>query len=92
MNKHFDEKDPRFQFAHREALIGVFLVIVNFLWWFCFAYILGSKPVEEYTYIFGLPAWFFYSCVVGAILMTLLVYVVVKLFFKDVPLEDKEGE
>ncbi|OIJ19413.1 sodium:pantothenate symporter [Anaerobacillus alkalidiazotrophicus] len=84
----FDKKnDPRFKIAHREALIGVGLVIFNFIWWFGFAYGLGSTPVEEYTYIFGLPAWFFYSCVVGLIVMIFLVIVIVKKFFVDVDFE-----
>lgn len=87
--------DIRFKFAHREALIGVGLVIFNFIWWYGFAYGLGSKSPEEYTYILGFPAWFFYSCIVGVVVMSVLVIVVVKLWFVDIPLdtpEDGEGE
>ncbi|WP_042353997.1 YhdT family protein [Bacillus rubiinfantis] len=91
MNKHFSQKDKRFKIAHREALIGVGLVIFNFTWWYGFAYGLGSKKVEEYTYIWGLPAWFFYSCIAGFIIMVLLVTLTVKFFFKDIPFEE-EGE
>ncbi|MCM3490110.1 YhdT family protein [Alkalihalophilus marmarensis] len=87
-----DPKDPRFKITHREALIGLILVIINFAWWYGFAYGLGSKPVSEYTYIFGLPAWFFYSCVVGFLVMVVLVIIAVKGFFKEVPFEDEEGE
>lgn len=87
-----DEKDPRFKVAHREAWIGIVLVLINFLWWFGFAYGLGSAPVEEYTYVFGLPGWFFYSCVGGFILMVVLVVFAVKVLFKEVPFEnDVEG-
>ena len=81
----------RFKIANREALIGVGLVIFNFVWWFAFAYGLGSKDPSEYTYIFGLPAWFFYSCVLGFVVMSLLVIIIVKKFFVEVPFED-EGE
>jgi len=81
----------RFKIANREALIGVGLVIFNFVWWFAFAYGLGSKDPSEYTYIFGLPAWFFYSCVLGFVVMGLLVIIIVKKFFVEVPFED-EGE
>lgn len=84
--------DPRFKVANREALIGVVLVIFNFIWWYGFAYGLGSKPVEEYKYILGLPSWFFYSCIVGLIVMIILVTVVVKVFFKDIPFEDEQQE
>ncbi|GGH83800.1 putative membrane protein YhdT [Pullulanibacillus pueri] len=85
-------RDPRFRIAHREAWIGVGLALFNFIWWYSFAYGLGSKPISEYHYIFGLPAWFFYSCVVGFIVVTLLVIVCVKFTFKDFPLDDGEEE
>lgn len=80
--------DPRFKVGHREALIGVGLVIFNFIWWYGFAYGLGSKDVEKYNFIFGFPSWFFYSCIVGLIVMIVLVTVVVKLFFVEVPFHD----
>jgi len=80
------------QIAHREAKIGIALVIFNFLWWFGFAYGLGSKDYTEYTYIFGLPAWFFYSCVLGFIVMVILVVLCVKFLFKEVPFEEEENE
>ncbi|KKB39039.1 YhdT family protein [Bacillus thermotolerans] len=84
-------EDPRFRVAKREAWIGVVLVLFNFIWWYSFAYGLGDGPVEEYNFIFGLPAWFFYSCVVGLIVMVVLVYITVKFFFKEVPFEE-EGD
>lgn len=84
--------DYHFKIANREALIGVGLVIFNFIWWYGFAYGLGSKDPSEYTYIFGLPAWFFYSCVLGFIVMSTLVTVIVKWWFVDIPLDDEEEE
>ncbi|WP_051314886.1 YhdT family protein [Alteribacter aurantiacus] len=84
--------DPRFKIANREALIGVALVIINFLWWFGFAYGLGSGPIEDYRFIFGMPEWFVYSCIGGFLLMVALVIFVVKVFFKDVSFEDEERE
>jgi len=84
--------DSRFQIAHREALIGVGLVIFNFIWWFGFAYGLGHKDPSEYTYVLGLPAWFFYSCVVGLIVMVILVTFIVKRYFVEVPLDDEGKE
>lgn len=84
------EEDSRFHIANREALIGVGLVIFNFIWWYGFAYGLGSRDPSEYTYIFGLPAWFFYSCVLGFIVMAILVTVVVKLFFVEVSFDEEE--
>lgn len=84
--------DWRFRIANREALIGVGLALFNFIWWFGFAYGMGSAPVEEYTYVLGLPAWFFYSCVVGFLVMAVLVIVIVKFFFVEVPFEDEEED
>jgi uncharacterized membrane protein YhdT len=92
MKKSGKPIDPRFKIAHREALIGVVLVLINFIWWYGFGFGLGSGEVENYTYIFGLPAWFFYSCVLGSIVMIILVIFTVKVLFKEVPFGEEEGE
>ncbi|KGX87487.1 YhdT family protein [Pontibacillus litoralis] len=84
-------KDRRFAIANREARIGVVLAIIHFIWWFGFAYGLGGENPGEYTYILGFPAWFFYSCIVGFVIIVLLVVACVKWIFVDVPL-DEEGE
>jgi len=86
----WSKEDRRINIANREALIGVGLVIFNFFWWYGFAYGLGSKNPSEYTYIFGLPTWFFYSCVLGFIIMAILVTVVVKCFFVEVSFDERE--
>ena len=91
MKKSGYPQDKRFKIAHREAVIGIILVLINFLWWYGFAYGLGSTKVENYTYIWGLPAWFFYSCIVGFVLMVILVIFTVKVLFKDVPFDEEEG-
>lgn len=83
-------KDQRFRIANREALIGVGLVIINFAIWFGFAYGLGSTDPENYTYVLGFPAWFFYSTMAGTIFMIALIIFVLKRYFKDVPFDDEE--
>lgn len=83
-------KDKRFKVAHKEARIGIVLVIFNFIWWFGFAYGMGSEDPSAYKYIFGLPEWFFYSCVLGFIVMAILVILAVKFLFKEVPFEGEE--
>ncbi|MFC0013537.1 MULTISPECIES: YhdT family protein [Allobacillus] len=86
------DQDWRFNIANRDALIGCGLAVFNFIWWYGFAYGLGSKPPEEYTYVFGFPAWFFWSCIIGVFIMILLVMIVTKFFLKEVPFdEDEEG-
>ncbi|MBY0095839.1 YhdT family protein [Mesobacillus maritimus] len=92
MKHGIDEHDSRFKIARREAWIGIILVIINFVWWYGFAYGLGSESVEEYGYVFGLPAWFFYSCVGGFVLMVVLVTLAVKYLFKEVPFDDEQEE
>ncbi|QQZ11138.1 YhdT family protein [Heyndrickxia vini] len=83
--------DQRFSIAHKEAWIGVGIAIIHFLWWFGFAYGLGRGKVEDYTYILGLPAWFFYSCIIGFIVIVFLVFIAVKFFFKEVPFGNEES-
>lgn len=83
-------KDKRFKIAHREAIIGIALVLFNFIWWFGFAYGMGGGDPTEYRYIFGMPEWFFYSCVLGFIVVVILVFIVVNYIFKEVPFEDDE--
>ena len=83
-------KDQRFKIAHKEALIGIVLVIINFAIWYGFAYGLGSGNPKDYTYVLGFPAWFFYSCIAGTVFMIVLVWLAMKLFFTEVPFEDEE--
>lgn len=80
-------EDPRYKQCNKEALMGIGLGIANLVWWFVWGYGLGSKPPEEYTYVMGLPMWFFMSCVVGAILFSVLAIIMVTKFFKDMPLD-----
>ena len=83
-------KNNRYRIANREALIGIGLVIINFAIWYGFAYGLGSGDPEKYTYVLGFPAWFFYSCIAGTVFMIILIYFVIKFFFKEVDFEEEE--
>ena len=81
------ETDPRFLQAAKEAWACIVLAALNFLWWFATAYGLGTQPVEQYTWIWGLPAWFVWSCLLGLPLFVLFIFVYVQTIFKDVPLD-----
>ena len=81
-----------FRQADREALITFGLYIFFFVWWTAFAFGLGSGDPEEYSYVFGLPAWFFYSCVLGYPVMTLILWIVVRRFFADIPLDEHRND
>lgn len=71
----------------KEAIITILSFIAYFLWWYYFAYIYPPKNVEEYKYILGFPDWFFYSCILGFVLFNILVFVVIKIFFKNINLD-----
>lgn len=86
------KQEWRFAIANREAWIGCALAVINFVWWFGFAYGLGSKPPEEYTYILGFPAWIFFSLIFGTLFMFALVFFVVKFMLTEISLEDEEVE
>ena len=68
---------------NKEALLTLGLFLLFFLWWYATAYGLADA---EWT-VFGLPAWFFMSCVVGWLLCCLGVTFLVKKFFRDVDLD-----
>lgn len=80
MNKRFGQAD-------REALIALGMYGFFFLWWTLFAFGLGGGDPKEYSYVFGLPAWFFYSCVLGYPVVTLLLWAVIRFAFVDMPLD-----
>lgn len=65
-----------------KASLGLYLAF--FLWWYFTGYGIAEQgSPETYTYIFGLPMWFFLSCVVGYILFCIASVIVVKMVFKD---------
>ena len=77
--------------SRKEALCSLALYALYFLWWYGFAYGLGGGDPEEYTYVLGLPAWFFYSCIVGYVLASFLVWLMTRFFFADLPLDEDAG-
>ncbi|VVS95461.1 protein of unknown function duf997 [Desulfoluna spongiiphila] len=85
------QTDRRFIQANKEAAIAVALSLAYFIWWYATAYGFGDRPVSEYAYVLGLPAWFFYSCVVGFLLFALLAALMVRFLFKEVSLEKTDG-
>lgn len=80
-------EDPRYKQCNKEALLGLGLGMINLIWWFAWGYGLGSAPPEKYTYFLGFPLWFFMSCIVGAALFTALAVIMVKFFYKNMPLD-----
>ena len=79
-----------FKQATPEALLTLGLRLFFFLWWTVFAFGLGCGDPEEYAFILGLPAWFFFSCVLGWPVITILLWLAVRRFFCDIPLEGND--
>ncbi len=86
------KRSERFAQASKEALWGIGLFAGYFVWWYGFGYGLGSGDPEEYTYVMGMPAWFFWSCVAGFVVFSIVTWIVVKAVFKDMPLDDEPAE
>jgi uncharacterized membrane protein YhdT len=85
------EIDPRFKIAYKEMLLtlGVwFLFMVVSL---VVAYTLGKGPVDQYTYVLGMPAWWFGAVVVSAIFAVIVIYIS-QFVFTDVELTDESTE
>jgi uncharacterized membrane protein YhdT len=80
-------QDPRFKQANKEALLSLGAYGLYFLWWYCCAYGLGSGDPDDYRYVLGMPEWFFYSCIVGCPLITVLLWALVRFKFKHMPLD-----
>ena len=85
------KNDKRFLQANREALFALAAYALYFLWWYLTAYGLGSDSPDNYGYTLGMPDWFFYSCVLGYPVACLLVWGLVRFFFKDMPLDDDDA-
>ena len=80
----------RFSQANREALLALALYAGYFVWWYAFAYGLGSGDPKDYSYVLGFPSWFFFSCIAGFPLLTLAVWLMVRYGYKDMPLDSEE--
>ncbi|WP_319759039.1 YhdT family protein [Maridesulfovibrio sp.] len=85
-------KDWRFAQANKEALFTLGAYALYFIWWYVCSYGMGSGDPEEYEYIFGLPEWFFYSCIVGYPLITIILWGLVRFKFKHMPLEEESED
>lgn len=74
---------------NHEIIATLILYIFYFCWWYYFAYVhFDSENVENFKYILGLPEWFFYSCVLGLVIINILVFLTINFFFKEVDLEE----
>lgn len=82
----FTEKNKQ---INKEALMTIGLYIFFFIWWYSFSYGLGSKNPSQYTYVLGFPSWFFYSCILGYLVISFFVFFIVRKFFIDIPFDEE---
>lgn len=84
-------EDPRYKRSNQEAKWGILLGLFNLVLWFVFGYGFSRGPVEEYTYVLGLPLWFFLSCIVTPIIVIIIVFIMTNRM-TDMPLEKMTEE
>jgi len=90
--KKLTEKERNLQ-VKKEAAASAVLYLAFFLWWYFTGYGIAERSdPADYTYVMGLPLWFFMSCVVGFVLFCVAAIVLVKVFFKDFSLDETADE
>ncbi|OON39254.1 hypothetical protein BTJ39_15090 [Izhakiella australiensis] len=75
--------DSRFIQAHREARWSFWLAVAYLVLWALTAGLAGSQAG-----ITGLPRWFELSCLLVPLLFILLCWLMIRMVFRDIPLED----
>jgi uncharacterized membrane protein YhdT len=77
--------DKRFVQAHKEARWALWLTLLYLAAWLAAAYLPGVASVYR-------PAhWFEMACLLVPLLFILLCWAMVKLVFRDIPLEDDDA-
>lgn len=79
--------DARFIQAHKEARWSLYLTLLWLAAWGLSAWLGGSERG-----ITGLPRWFELSCLFAPLLFILLCWLMVRVIFRDMPLEDKREQ
>jgi len=82
------EEDPRLKRAFKEFLMTVGLCLVYTGVTLAVGWSIGmSKPPQEYSYILGMPTWFFLAIIVCPLVFFGVVIFLVTRVFKDMSLE-----
>lgn len=78
--------DARFTQANKEARWSLYLTLAWLAVWGFSAWLGGMQPG-----ITGFPRWFELSCVFAPFLFIFLCWLMVRRLFRDMPLEDGDG-
>lgn len=87
MKKQRIKEDRRFKQCNRELVYTFVFFIINILIIGGISLLAYGKPVDQISFIAGFPAWFFYGCLIGSLVLCVLTYLMVKFLFKDIPLD-----
>ncbi|MBN6711682.1 DUF997 family protein [Haemophilus haemoglobinophilus] len=77
--------NSRYKQAAKEARYALLLTILYVIGWCVCAYLPDNTRGPM-----GFPLWFELSCIYFPLIFTLIVYLCIKFFFKDLPLGDNE--
>ncbi len=86
--KKMTEKE-KYQQCNKEAIITLIVFTAYAIWWYFTGYGLNDKGVDAYPWVMGLPMWFFLSCIVGWIGITITIFLVVKFVFKEIDMGEE---
>ncbi|WP_413736813.1 YhdT family protein [Sodalis sp. RH21] len=78
--------DKRFLQAHREARWAFGLAVAYLIAWSLAAYLPDSQQG-----ITGLPHWFEMACLLVPLVFLLLCWLMVRVIYRDIPLEDHDA-
>ncbi|HKS34438.1 MAG TPA: YhdT family protein [Enterobacteriaceae bacterium] len=78
--------DKRFVQANKEARWALWLTLLYLAAWLAAAYVPSVNPGMT-----GLPHWFEMACLLVPLLFILLCWLMVRVIFRDIPLEDNDA-
>jgi len=78
--------DKRFVQAHKEARWALWLTLLYLAAWLAAAYLPDTQQG-----ITGLPRWFEMACLLTPLLFILLCWLMVRVIFRDISLEDSDA-
>lgn len=80
------EEDTRYRQCNKETIAISILFLLNGMIAMLLAYFLSRGAVSDFGYTLGMPNWVFYSVMIVPLAFVAITYLVIRVFFKDVPL------
>ena len=82
----------KYKQCDKEAIITLIVFTLYAIWWYVAGFGVWSLGVDALPWVMGLPMWFFLSCIVGWIGFTIIIYIVIKVFFKEIDFGEEATE